>query len=213
VILINLLPHREAAKKRRKDQFNRSLAASALLGVLASVLIYLGFQTAISSQQDVNNTLRREIGKLDIQIKEIATLEAEIEALKARQQAVESLQADRNMPVHLLTELVTMLPDGVYITTMSQTGPVVQIRGVAQSQDRVAELLRNVSTKGVWLTKPELAEITASSVALSARDQRRVFNFGMKLTLVNAAALAAQQEALAAASAAKAVSAATAVKK
>jgi type IV pilus assembly protein PilN len=212
VILINLLPHREAAKKLRKERFNTTLAASAVFGALVSVLIYLGFQAAISGQQDVNNTLRREIGKLDVQIKEIATLEAEIEALKARQQAVESLQADRNTPVHLLTELVTMLPDGVYITTMTHTGAVVQIRGVAQSQDRVAELLRNVSTKGVWLTKPELAEITATAVALSARDQRRVFNFGMKLALVNAAALAAQQEAVAAASAAKGTPS-TAVKK
>jgi type IV pilus assembly protein PilN len=186
--LINLLPHREAAKKLRKDHFNVALVASLLAGAALAVLIYLGFQAAISSQQSVNRILKSEIGKLDVQIKEIANIEAEIAALTARQRAVEQLQSDRNTPVNLLTELVTMLPDGVYINSMSQAGAVVNIRGVAQSQERISELLRNISTKGVWLTKPELIEITAGSAALSARDTRRVANFGMRMTLVSASA-------------------------
>jgi type IV pilus assembly protein PilN len=188
VILINLLPHREAAKKLRKDHFNAALVASLLAGAAAAVLIYLGFQAAISSQESVNRILKSEIGKLDVQIKEIANIEAEIAALTARQRAVEQLQSDRNTPVNLLTELVTMLPDGVYINNMSQVGAVVNISGVAQSQERISELLRNISNKGVWLTKPELIVITAGSAALSARDTRRVANFSMRMTLVSASA-------------------------
>lgn len=184
MILINLLPHREAAKKQRKDHFNAALVASALAGAGIAVLIYLGYQAAIAGQQSVNRILKAEISKLDTQIKEISNLEAEIAALTARQQAVEKLQADRNTPVNLLTELVTMLPEGVYITNMTQAGAVVSIRGVAQSQDRISELLRNISNKGVWLTKPDLIEITAGTAALSARDQRRVANFSMRMTLV-----------------------------
>lgn len=202
MILINLLPHREAAKKLRKDHFNAALVASLLAGAAAAVLIYLGFQAAISSQESVNRILKSEIGKLDVQIKEIANIEAEIAALTARQRAVEQLQSDRNTPVNLLTELVTMLPDGVYINSMSQAGAVVNIRGVAQSQERISELLRNISTKGIWLTKPELIEITAGSAALSARDTRRVANFSMRMTLVPASAPASA--ASAPASAAKA---------
>jgi type IV pilus assembly protein PilN len=186
--LINLLPHREAAKKLRKDHFNVALVASLLAGAALAVLIYLGFQAAISSQQSVNRILKSEIGKLDVQIKEIANIEAEIAALTARQRAVEQLQSDRNTPVNLLTELVTMLPDGVYINSMSQAGAVVNISGVAQSQERISELLRNINTKGIWLTKPELIVITAGSAALSARDTRRVANFSMRMTLVSASA-------------------------
>ena len=115
MILINLLPHRELARKRRKDVFNVSLGFAALAGVLISVLVLLWFQAEIAAQQNKNQILQSEIKKFDAQIKDIATLEAEIVALRARQQAVEDLQSDRNMPVHLLTELVRQLPEGVYI--------------------------------------------------------------------------------------------------
>jgi type IV pilus assembly protein PilN len=116
VILINLLPHREIARKRRKELFNVSLGLSVFVGGLIAGLIFLWFQSQISSQQDQNQLLQSEISKFDLQIKEIAGLEGEIAALLARQKAVEDLQADRNMPVYLLTELVQLWPDGVYVT-------------------------------------------------------------------------------------------------
>jgi type IV pilus assembly protein PilN len=132
VILINLLPHREVARKRRRDAFNVALGTSALLGGLIAGLIFLWFQSEIESQQDRNQLLQTEIKQFDAQIKDIAGLEAEIAALRARQQAVEDLQADRNLPVHLLTELVTQLPDGVYIASMRQENQSVTLQGVAQ---------------------------------------------------------------------------------
>jgi len=128
--------------------------------------------------------LQTDIKKFDEQIKDIAGLETEIAALRARQQAVEDLQADRNMPVHLLTDLVSQLPEGVYISSMSQAGQTVNLLGVAQSNERVSELLRNLSSKSVWLTRPELIEIVAGSVALTPRDQRRVSNFNIRVSLV-----------------------------
>jgi len=186
VILINLLPHREAARKRRKDLFNASLGLSALTGGLIAGCIFLWFHAQISDQQDKNQILRSEITKFDSQIKDIAGLEAEIAALRARQQAVEDLQADRNMPVHLLTELVGQLPEGVYITSMRQEGQSVALQGVAQSNERVSDLLRNLSTKSAWLSRPELVEIVAGSVNLTPRDQRRVANFKINVKLVRA---------------------------
>jgi type IV pilus assembly protein PilN len=91
---------------------------------------------------------KSEIKRLEGQIKDIASLESEIAALRARQQAVEDLQADRNVPVHLLTELVKQLPDGVYISSMRQDRQTVTLQGVAQSNERVSELLRNLSNPG-----------------------------------------------------------------
>lgn len=186
MILINLLPHREAARKQRRDAFNVSIGVSFLVGGLIAGLIYMWFQGRITDQQGRNNMLTSEIKRLEGQIKDIAGLEAEIAALRARQQAVEDLQADRNVPVHLMTELVKQFPDGVYITNMKQDRQSVQLQGVAQSNERVSELLRNLANGTPWFSKPELVEIVASTVTLAPRDVKRVSNFTMRVQLTRA---------------------------
>lgn len=184
MILINLLPHREAARKRRRDIFHVLLLGSALMGGVIAGAIFLWFQAAITLQQDTNVLLETEIRKLEAQIKDIATLEVEIKALRARQQAVEDLQSDRNLPVHLLTQIVNQLPDGVYVAKLTQTDQLVTINGVAQSNERVSELLRNFANNTPWFAKPELLEIVSGTVALSPRDQKRVYNFVVRVKLV-----------------------------
>ena len=186
MILINLLPHREAARKRRRDSFSVSVGASALLGGLIAGSIFIWYQAAITSQQSNNTLLEAEIKKLEAQIKDIATLESEIAALRARQQAVEDLQSDRNLPVHLLTELVKQLPDGVYVNKMTQVDQIVTLNGVAQSNERVSELLRNLASNSPWFSKPELIEIVSGSASISAKEQKRVANFVIKVRLVRA---------------------------
>lgn len=183
VILINLLPHRDAARRRKRELFFIALGTAALIGGLICGAAYSWYLAQISAQKDRNLFLKTEISKLEGQIKDIAGLQQEITALRARQTAVEDLQGNRNIPVYLLTELVKQLPDGVYINSMKQENQLVLITGVAQSNERVSELLRNLANNSAWLTKPELVEITASSIALSARDQRRVSNFSMRVTL------------------------------
>ncbi|PQA76271.1 PilN domain-containing protein [Rhodoferax sp. TS-BS-61-7] len=203
MILINLLPHREAARKRRRDLFNVSVGASALLGGLIAGSIFIWYQAAITSQQSNNTLLETEIKKLEAQIKDIATLESEIAALRARQQAVEDLQSDRNLPVHLLTELVNQLPDGVYVNKMTQVDQMVTLNGVAQSNERVSELLRNLANNTPWFSKPELIEIVSGSASISAKEQKRVANFVIKVRLVRASEAeknAAQAAAMAASS-------------
>jgi type IV pilus assembly protein PilN len=186
VILINLLPHREAARKLRSDVFNLSLGASVLVGGLLAGIIFLWYQAQISGQQGKNQILQTEIKHFDEQIKEIANLEAEITALLARQQAVEDLQADRNQPVHLLTELVKQLPDGVYVASVRQDNQTITLQGVAQSNERVSELLRNLGSNSPWFSRPELVEIVAGTVALGPREQRRVANFTIRVHLMRA---------------------------
>ena len=116
MILINLLPHREERRKRRKQAFFVGLAAAAGLGLGIVAIWYLVLQQMISAQQDRNAFLKAEITRLETQIADIATLRAEIDALKARQKVVEDFQTDRNMPVHLLNELVSQTPEGLYLT-------------------------------------------------------------------------------------------------
>ena len=184
MILINLLPHREAARKRRKEMFQATMFASFLVALLIAGGIYSWFQAMIEQQQQRNNFLAGEIKVLEGQIKEIATIEDEITALRARQKAVEDLQSDRNLPVHLLNELVKQLPDGVYITSLKQTDQVVAMQGMAQSNERVSEMLRNLADNTPWISKPELVEIVAANVALTPRDQRRVASFNLRFRLM-----------------------------
>lgn len=186
MILINLLPHREMARKRRKAMFHVGMGVSALLGGLIASFVFLWISSLTLNQQDKNRILATEIKKFDAQIRDIASLEEEIATLKARQQAVEDLQSDRNMPVHVLNELVTLLPEGVYLNSMVQVDQSVTLKGVAQSNERVSELLRNLGGRSAWFTKPELVEIVAGSVTLATREQRRVANFTVRVKLVRA---------------------------
>ncbi len=183
MILINLLPHREERRKQRKRAFFAGLGASAVAGLVVTGVWYTVLQQMSAAQQARNTFLQAEITRLDTQIKDIATLRGEIEALKARQRAVEDLQTDRNTPVHLLDELVKQTPEGVYLTTIRQNGLVVTVSGVAQTNERVSEFLRNALYNSEWLERPELVEIKASQVTTANRDQRRLFEFSMRVSI------------------------------
>lgn len=184
MILINLLPHREVARKRRKEAFQVTMFASVIAGLLIAALVYWWVQLQIEEQQSRNAYMQSEITVLNKQIKEIEGLEGEITALRERQKAVEDLQANRNLPVHLLNELVRQLPEGLYITSLKQNGLLVEMKGVAQSNERVSEVLRNLSGGTPWFRSPNLKEIVAGSVALSPKDQRKVVNFTLNFSLV-----------------------------
>nr|WP_249343332.1 MULTISPECIES: PilN domain-containing protein [Delftia] len=148
--------------------------------------VYWWYQMMIEAQQAKNSMLRAEITVLESQIKEIAGLEDEITALRARQKAVEDLQSDRNLPVHMLNELVAQLPDGVYITSIRQEGLAVTMLGTAQSNERVSEMLRNLSEGTPWISKPELVEIVARTVNVTPKDQRRAAAFNLRFQLTRA---------------------------
>lgn len=182
MILINLLPHREARRKRQRDLFFVALGASVFVGGLLLGVGYLALQAMISTQQTRNQVLKAENARLDGQIKDIATLRSEIDSLRARQQAVEDLQSDRNQPVFLLDEMAKQLPEGVYITLLKQEGQIVTINGFAQSQERVSEVLRTLANSSQWLEKPELLVIRASSLTIG-KDAKRLAEFQMRVSL------------------------------
>lgn len=182
MILINLLPHREAKRQARKRAFFSTLGLAALIGAGVLMLWYGLLQQMISTQEGRNAFLKTEIAQLDIKIKDIADLKAEIEALKARQNAVENLQTDRNVPVYLLNELVKQTPEGVYLTTVRQLGTVVTLTGKAETNERVSEFLRNTLYNSPWLERPELVEIKAAANPPGrAANPRRLFDFSMKV--------------------------------
>jgi type IV pilus assembly protein PilN len=181
VILINLLPHREERRQRRKVAFFAGLGAAAIAGLAVVGVWYLIVQQLTVGQQERNQFLQVEIAKLDAQIKDIAMLKAEIASLIARQKAVEDLQVDRNLPVHLLNELVKQTPEGIYFTAVKQDGQTLTVNGIAQTQERISELLRNTAYNSAWLVKPELVESKATTVTGANREQKRLFDFSMRI--------------------------------
>jgi type IV pilus assembly protein PilN len=182
VILINLLPHREVRRQERKRAFFSALGLAGIVGVGLVILWFGVLQQLTSFQESRNRYLSDEIKKLEEQIKDIAALRAEIDALKARQKAVEDLQADRNVPVYLLDELVKQTPEGIYLTSVKQNGNVVTVGGMSQTNERVSEMLRNTAYNSPWLERPELVEIKAVTLGKD-RDQRRLFDFSMRVSI------------------------------
>jgi type IV pilus assembly protein PilN len=175
MIRINLLPHREARRKERRAAFVALMVFSAILGGLVVLGVGTYIATLISDQTQRNAFIQAENARLDIEIKEIATLKQEIEGLIARQRAVEDLQSDRNQPVYLMDELVKQVPEGIYLRGFKQAGQRVVIDGYAQSNERVSELLRNVGNNSPWLERPDLVEIRSGTAG--AKDARKVYDF------------------------------------
>jgi type IV pilus assembly protein PilN len=189
MILINLLPHREEKRKLRKQAFFAGLGLSAVAGLIVLVFWYGLIQQEISNQQARNDKLSAAILVLDEQIKSVATLKEEIDALKARQKAVEGLQTDRNMPVHLLNELVRQTPEGMYLKAIRQDGSSVLVSGLAQTNERVSEFLRNTANNSPWLERPDLVEIKAAGTEATTggsadkKAVQKLFEFSVRVSL------------------------------
>jgi type IV pilus assembly protein PilN len=182
MIRINLLPHREAKRKQKQAAFVALLAAGGIVGAAVVLLVGAYNASRISVQNERNLVLKQASADLDKKIGQIKTLKEEIEALKARQQAVEDLQSDRNQPVYVLDELVRQTPDGVYLKSFRQEGQKVTLNGYAQSQERVAELLRNVSGASAWLERPNLTEVRVATLGQS-KTGRKVVEFTMDVAI------------------------------
>jgi type IV pilus assembly protein PilN len=185
---INLLPHREMRRERRKKEFVVRAALTAVGAAAVAFAVGMGISQQIDSQRARNDFIRAENKKLDEQIKEIATLRAEIEALRARQHAVETLQSNRTIPVHLVDELVRRMPEGAFLTSVKQTERKVTLVGLAQSNERISDLLRALANDSAWLERPELVEIKAVALgdpkasrpaAGQQTEARRVYEFSM----------------------------------
>ncbi|HYM48441.1 MAG TPA: PilN domain-containing protein [Burkholderiaceae bacterium] len=191
---VNLLPHREARRERQKRVFWLMTGLSAVAGLLMIAAVWTVLQGYISNQESRNEFVRAENRKLDIQIKEIASLRAEIDGLRARQRAVEDLQADRNLPVYLIDEVAKQVPEGIYLRSIKQEDRRVNVSGWAASNERVSEFLRNLQNNSRVLERPELIEIKVAGTGPQGLN-RRVFEFSLNFSLKQTPERALMQQA------------------
>ena len=152
---INLLPWREALRKRQRQEFILGIAAAVGCAALVVLLGRWQMAAAIANQNERNSAIEAEIAVLDKQIAEINGLENQKRRLIARMEIIETLQRSRPEIVHLFDEVVRVLPEGVYLTYLKQTGARFEVRGVAQSSTRVSSFMRNIEASE-WLADPSL---------------------------------------------------------
>ena len=182
MIRVNLLPHREEKRKRRQQQFGVLAGLAAAIGLVVAGGIWFVLDQQ-ESQQHANVTyMKGEIDKLDKQIEEIRKIREETASLLAKKQVVEGLQSNRSEPVQLLDQLLRQLPEGVYLKSIKQTGPKVNVMGYAQSNARVSTLMRNLGASP-YLENPELVEIKAVPADTSGN---RVNEFNMNISIKRA---------------------------
>lgn len=158
---INLLPWREALAKERKRQFLVVTIGSTIFSAAVVVYIHLHVNGLISEQQARNKFLDTKIADVELQIKEIQTLEADKQNLLARMKIIQTLQASRPEIVHLFQEVAQIMPEGVYLTQMNVAGKNIKIEGVAESNANVSALMRNIDST-TRMTAPVLDVIDSS---------------------------------------------------
>ncbi len=178
MIRVNLLPHRAEKRKARQLQFIVFSVISLILGAVLVGFVHVAISTQISYQERRNTFLKQNIAVLDKQIAEIKKLREQTQALLARKTVVENLQSTRSDVVHLLDQMLRILPDGVYLKSMKQTGYKIAIVGYAQSSARVSTLMRSIEDSP-WLDTPVLIEVHATTVGGSRLNE---FSLNFNLT-------------------------------
>ena len=171
---INLLPWREAERKKRQRDFGVAMGGAVVAGIAVVMLTMLAYNQMIENQMDRNQRLTNEIVELEKSIAEIDGLERQKERLLARMEIIEQLQKSRPEIVHLFDEVVRQLPEGVYLTGLKQTGARIEMRGVAQSSTRVSALMRQIDASE-WLSDPEVERVETTQAGTSRQAEFVVY--------------------------------------
>lgn len=177
VIRINLLPHRQLKRERQAKQFNLLAGGVAAMALLTIVAAHLLISAAQDNQARRNEFLRQEIAQLETKLKEIKSLKEKTQALLARKTAVESLQANRTVPVHLLDQIARRLPEGVHLRSVKQADKTLSLQGYAQSSALVSAYMRNLE-ESEWFENAVLIEVKAATV-----NNLRSNDFSLTLTV------------------------------
>ncbi len=179
---INLLPWREELRQEQKKQFMMMLVMTAALAAAIVGLIHFQMQAKIDYQLSRNSFIQNEIGKLDKEIAEIAELQKVRRSLIERMEVIQDLQGSRPSIVHLFTEIVSTVPNGVYLETLTQRGNNLVINGLAESNARVSTYMRNLSASD-WLKEPNLSVIEIEDITV---NRISTFTLTVKQTSPNA---------------------------
>ncbi len=171
ITVINLLPWREELRQEQKKQFGILTALMMFLAAAIIGLIHLQMVTKIDYQLSRNKFMSSEISKLDEEIAEISELRKVRRSLVERMEVIQDLQRSRPSIVHLFTEIVSTVPNGVFLESLTQTGNNLLMNGQAESNARVSTYMRNLDASD-WLKAPNLNVIEIEDIKVN-----RISNF------------------------------------
>lgn len=177
MIRVNLLPHRQVKRAERQRQFG---LMALLAAVAASAIVFAGW-TYLGAKKDAqlerNTRLETAIVQLDKEIADIKGLKEQINNVLDRKRVVENLQSNRSQAVVVLDEITRQLPEGLFLRNIKQVANVITLEGVADTNARVATLVRNLSVSN-WMESPNLVQIQSSTV-----NNLKVNNFILTVNL------------------------------
>lgn len=179
MIKVNLLPHRQIKRAERQREF--SLMAT-LVAIASAAILFVSWSythNKIQAQQARNQRLQDEMVRLDKEIVIIGSLKEQIQHVLERKQIVEGLQSDRNQAVQILDELARQLPEGVFLKSIKQLADEIELKGVADTNARIATLVHNLSTASI-MHNPNLVEIKANQNALGNKEYEFVLRVSLK---------------------------------
>lgn len=171
---INLLNWREELRKQKQQEFTFVAGASVVIAGIIVLLSHFHVYGLINNQEERNAFLENEIKVLNEKIGEIEKLDKMKQDLLARMNIIQELQRSRPESVHLMDELVRTLPEGVHLDTFQQRGKGLALAGIAQSNARVSDYMRNIDSSE-WITSPNLKQIKTKEV-----DRQRIANFSLQ---------------------------------
>jgi type IV pilus assembly protein PilN len=166
ITVINLLPWREELRQEQKKQFGVLTALMMFLAAAIIGLIHIQMVTKIDYQLSRNKFMSSEISKLDEEIAEISELRKVRRSLVERMEVIQDLQRSRPSIVHLFTEIVSTVPNGVYLESLTQTGSNLLMNGQAESNARVSTYMRNLDASD-WLKAPNLTVIEIEDIKVN----------------------------------------------
>ena len=169
---VNLLPWRAELRKQRQKDFVVAIgfAVVATLGVM--VIFHLSISSTVDYQISRNTYLQSEIDSVDKKIKEIQDLEVKKKRLLAKMEVIQELQASRPEIVHLFDELGRTIPEGVYLSDLTQSDKNITVNGMAQSNARVSAYMRNLESSA-WLKDPILNIIETKVEGRESKRERQ----------------------------------------
>ena len=183
VMEFNLLPYREARRMRQRKQFFRFMGLSCAVGLFGAFVVAAVFDSQIAGQRESNDLSKAEIKMLDVKIKQVAALQKDIAELKKRKQALDDLQLERFLPVHLMNALTAHLPDGILLTKVLQSPEGIFISGDALSSDSVFEWMIHLNQKSDLFSHPELLEMRLGTSDTGPSLNTPVSRFSLRVKL------------------------------
>lgn len=183
---INLLPWREHQREERKREFLVMLAGIVIIAGGLVFLVDRFYRGELQDQQSRNDLINREIAVMDARVSEISTLRQQREAIRDRMEVISDLQGSRPVIVYVFDELVRTLPQGVYFNNLERTGETLSVEGVAESNNRVSELMRRLDESD-WFGEPGLQQISATTGAFADQSSANEFVLTLRLQSPEAA--------------------------